>query len=172
MLETAQQLRGWKIALPANTCLGAKKSLEFTTFRCHDQASFVWQGWDESAMKICVTNYCCKRRCRMHNEAGNKMFNVPISAPSKPDIPNHQVISLTICTPLWKTFWGSPKRSRCVRSAAVNHKGVQLGPEWRRNVVSLSSPCDNVSWDRGNDAVSPRRRSFVFAFAFAKVPKQ
>lgn len=39
--ETAQQLRGWKIALPANTCLGAKKSLEFNSFRCHDQASFV-----------------------------------------------------------------------------------------------------------------------------------
>lgn len=65
-LKTAQQLLGWKIVVLANTCLGAK---EFDAFRCHDRASFVCQGL-ESAMEICVTNYCNKRRCRMHNEAG------------------------------------------------------------------------------------------------------
>lgn len=162
MLRDSPAITRMKNRAASEHMFGSEEKFGIYQFLVSRSGVFCLAGLTESAIEICVTNYCCKRRSRMHNEAGNKIVNVPISAPSKPDIPNRQVISLTICTPFWKNVLGFNAKVAVYGVSSCKSQGSPIKPRKKKKFY-VSVIAVRHCLLRPRKRCSPRR-SFVFAF--------
>lgn len=96
----------------------------FDAFRCHDQASFVWQGWEENLRnQLLLQTFGVV--CTM--KPGNKIVNVPISA-RRLSPATFQVVSLTICTRFWKNVLGFTLKVAVCGVSGCKSQGSPIKP--------------------------------------------